>query len=135
MEFNREERIAAWALSLALAGVFLSLKGSSVWTTAGLLTLMEGALVGGLIGLGFGLTFAKPTSRLDRWLKPAYAALPFGIIGALVGYASAVAPEHIEPGFQPTIVGALWGVLTGVIVGLLAVFESYRSINRHGSSY
>jgi len=86
----------------------------------------------GSSALALDLPFAKPRTQLERWLKLLYAALPFGIIGSLVGTALGIEDAAVgaNPGFRSTIVGALWGIAIGIGVGLLVCLTSRVSAGR-----
>jgi hypothetical protein len=127
MDSERTKRIGLWTIGLAFVGAFLgSGKGSVSPSLENLRDVVEGAIVGGLIGFGFGITFAEPRTQLERWLKVVYATLPFGVMGCLVGMAHGIedAAAGTGLGFRQTIVGALWGVAVGTVVGLLACLTS-----------
>jgi hypothetical protein len=111
---KRTRRIVAWIVGLASAGAFLSLKGTD---TSRFMTVAVGSIVGGLIGFGFGITFARPRSAVERRLRILYSIFTFGIIGTIVGMA--------DPGIGPAAVGALIGMFAGCLVGFL-LFLSYR---------
>lgn len=129
MDRDRIGHVAIWTISLALVGMFLGL-GKGPLLLSKVATVLEGAIGGGLIGFGFGITFSKPRNSLDRRLKIVYAALPFGIIGALVGKALGIedAPVGSDPGFHSTIMGTLWGIAVGFAVGLIVFLTSRGAV-------
>jgi hypothetical protein len=123
--WKRNTRIAIWTLALAAAGAFLSLKGAEPLNSK-LLALLTSTCVGGLIGFGFGHTFAEPTSVLQRKLKIAYSVATFGIIGAVLGSA--------DPGIRPLLRGILGGILVGSVVGVAVYFTSKAPADHANSS-
>jgi len=111
---TRAKRIAIWMAGLACAGALLSSKGAD---PSRLVTVTVGSAVGGLVGFGFGIMFAKPRTSRERSLRVLYSTCTFGIIGTIFGMA--------DPGVRPAVVGALIGMVTGGGVGFL-LFVAYR---------
>jgi hypothetical protein len=130
MQRERTRRIAIWTVSLGLVGMFLGL-GKGPLLLSKVTTAVEGLIGGGLIGFGFGITFARPRNAVERRLKIIYAALPFGIIGALVGKALGIedAPIGTDPGLHPTMMGALCGIAAGIAVGTIVYFSARSAVD------
>jgi len=112
---KRTKRIVVWTVGLASAGAFLCSKGVD---SSRFLTVAVGGLVGGLIGFGFGITFARPRNEVERKLRVLYSISTFGIIGTIVGMA--------DPGVGPAVAGALMGIVAGSLLGIL-LFLTDRS--------
>jgi len=98
-----------WTVSLGAAGVFLTCRSAPVhaeWVSLG-------AIIGGIIGFGFGTIFTCKNSRTAIL----YWALTVGMIGAVVGLE------------QPFRVGRFiedsgCGLATGVVLGAVSHFVS-----------
>jgi len=109
--YERRKHILLWTIGLALAGGFLSLKGTDCSFFSAFLSRLPWTAVGAALGFGFGVTFAKPRSALERKLKVLYSAIIFGLIGAVVGSA--------DPGFRSMMNGALIGIFVGCGIGIV----------------
>jgi hypothetical protein len=93
-----------WTLSAALAGVFLAVRSAPVhpkW-------VFLAAILGGVIGLGFGSIFTSKNARLVI----VYWALTFAVIGSVFGLEEPVCADRL---LRLSVYGAIIAIALGLL--------------------
>jgi hypothetical protein len=102
-----------WTISVAFAGVFLTARSAPVhWEWVSL-----GAIIGGVIGFGFGSIFTAKNIRLVI----VYWGVTFAIVGSVLGLEE---PFAVSSLLQRAACGAAIGTTLGLISYLLQARKS-----------
>jgi len=109
----------AWTVSLAAAGIFLTMRSAPIHAA----WIFWGAAFGALIGLGFGTIFSKAVSRVSV----IYWSFTFGLFGCIYGLEEPVTITRL-------CTRSAGGIAIGAILGVLRYWFGHKGETYHSTA-